>query len=371
MRGIEEIKRIYIQEDLSGQGIVQNIEERAPASAQILYTKEPFAVLESFRRSGKIESRSDLLVYAHKGSFFSSCPGSDGMLCCQYFVLHLGQACLYDCHYCYLQAFLNHPLMTLYANLGDLFRELDQRTRGKNFHFRIGTGEYTDSLALDPLSGMAGHLVRYFASHPNATLELKTKSPHVDGILNLDHRGRSIVSWSLNPAEVIDAIEEGTASLAERLSAAQKVVRAGYKVAFHLDPLIYIEDWENKYHSLIDSIFTKIHPESIAWLSTGSFRYTAALKERIQARFPEDALCRKGEMLQGKDGKYRYFKTLRQEMFVSIKKKIESVDPRLFLYLCMESQAMWQRVFDFVPHSPKKLDLLFQNRLQKISCLSS
>ena len=378
MRSIDQIKTIYIESSLLGKGkekgnsqLAYNILERAPKNVRIEYVEEPRALLSHFRKTSKREPKEDLLVHRQQGEFFSSCPGSDGMLCCHYFVLNLGQGCLYDCHYCYLQGFLNNPLMSVFGNLEDLFLRLDQKTRGKNFHFRIGTGEYTDSLALEPLTGQAAMLVNYFADHPNATLELKTKSSNVEGLLELEHRGHTVVSWSLNPACVVEALEEGTASLEERLEAAQRLESAGYKLAFHLDPLIYFENWEKEYHALIDLIFSALSPDSIAWISTGSFRYTPALKEIIQARFPEDELCRSGEMLQGSDGKYRYLKTRRQEMFSSIRKKIESVDPRLFLYLCMESRRVWEEVFHFAPDSGKKLDALFEKRRKYLAALPS
>ncbi len=365
MRSVNQIKQIYIDETLNDSVIAKNIHKyHKLADTQLHYISKPREILDRFMQEGELAARDTLLVYPHKGNFFSTCPGSDGMVCCQYFVINLGQGCLFDCHYCYLQGFVNNPLLTIFGNLEELFVQLDQKTRNKNLHFRIGTGEYSDSLALEPLTGLSGCLIRYFANHPNATLELKTKSSHVDDILDLDHRGHTVVSWSLNPQEIISAIEEGTASLEERLGAAQKVVAAGYKVAFHLDPLIYFDGWEEKYHALVDRIFDQLSPDSVAWLSIGSFRYTPALKEVIQARFPEDELTRNGEMIQGNDRKYRYFKSTRQDMFCSLKKKIEAVDPRLFTYLCMESQHMWKNVYGFVPNSGKKLDALFDKRRQ-------
>ena len=368
MRNINQVKHIYIEEDLRQSILAENIRKRVPAHTQIEYITDARQILNQFAQEGDFVTKDKLLVYSYPGEqFLSSCPGSNGMVCCQYFVLHLGQGCLFDCHYCYLQSFLNNPLMTLFGNLEQLFEKLDHKTRGKKFHFRIGTGEYTDSLALEPLTGLASYLVNYFADHPNATLELKTKSSNVDELLDLNHCRHTVISWSMNPPSIIDTIEEGTASLEERLTAAKKAVSAGYKVAFHLDPLVYFEDWEKQYHNLIDQIFTSVSPDDVAWISAGSFRYTAALKAMIQARFPEDELTRKGEMIKGSDGKHRYFKTVRQEMFSSIKTKIESVDPRLFLYLCMESQAMWQNVFGFVPESGKKLDALFEQRRQYLA----
>jgi spore photoproduct lyase len=85
----------------------------------------------------------------------------------------------------------------------------------------------------------------------------------------------------------------------------------------------------------------------------------------MQLRFPGDELT-KGEMIQGSDGKHRYFKLIRQEMYRSIREKIQQVDRRLFMYLCMETQWMWDNVFGFVPSSAKNLDQMFETRRQEI-----
>ena len=73
--------------------------------------------------------------------------------------------------------------------------------------FRIGTGEITDSLALEPYTGMVGELIPYFAEQPNVLLELKTKSDCVDSLLAIDPKGRVVVAWSMNPQTVIDLDE--------------------------------------------------------------------------------------------------------------------------------------------------------------------
>ncbi len=370
MRKVNLIKNIYISEDCKESKIVQNILERKSPSVKIEFIKEAQEILQTFRKHGDLNNRENLLVYSHRGNFLSVCPGTDGMVCCQYFIINLGQGCLFDCHYCYLQGFVNNPLLTIFGNTDKLFQDLDTRTLNKNTHFRIGTGEYADSLGLEELTGQAAIMVDYFSRHPNATLELKTKSSNISGLLELDHRGHTVVAWSLNPMSIIQSIEEGTASLEERLKAAKEVAEVGYKLAFHLDPIIYMDDWENEYHNLIDMIFDYVNPDKVSWISIGSFRYTSGLKEVIQARFPDDTLTRNGEMLRGTDGKFRYYKDIRFNMFKSIKNKIESINPKLFMYLCMENKQSWQNVFGFVPSAPKILDHLFEQRREYVESVT-
>ena len=361
MRTIDLIKKIYIDESVADSPLARNVRLRALPGMEIEATSQSAEILNHFRKNGNIEDKHTLLLYPFPGKFMSFCPGSDGMVCCNYFVINFGYGCLYDCHYCFLQNYLNNPLLTMFANTNDLFAEIDKKIHGKKFHFRIGTGETTDSLALEPLTGMAEILVNHFAELPNATLELKTKSSNVDSLLGLDHRGHTVISWSVNPPGIVSEVETGTATLEERLAAARKAEAAGYRLAFHLDPVIHFEGWEKQYHDLIDLIFSTVRPDSVAWLSLGSFRYLPGLKTVIQGRFPEDTLTRE-EMVQGPDGKYRYFKTIREEMYRSIRAKVQAVDPKLFLYLCMETKRMWEDVFQFVPESAKNLDAGFEER---------
>lgn len=365
------IRTIYIDRQVAEQPLALNIRERLASSAvQILEVDDARDVLDLYKKEGRPFENDALLVYRFPGQFVSTCPGSDGVVCCQYFVINLGVGCLYDCHYCYLQNFMNLPLMTLFGNLDEMFAELDRKISGKGMHFRVGTGEYTDSLALDPITGLSALLVERFARIPNATLELKTKSSHVEELLSLDHRGRTVLSWSLNPQAIIDEVETGTASLEERLCAAERAQEAGYRLAFHFDPMVHHEGWEQNYHRLIDELLARIHPDRIAWISLGTFRHSPGQKEIMQRRFPDDRLTRE-EMVQGSDGKLRYFKTIRESMYASIRKKFHEHDPRLFLYLCMETRRMWQGIFGFAPDSAKRLDALFDERRRSLDAASS
>ena len=140
-------------------------------------------------------------------------------MCCNYLVVELASNCPMDCSYCFLQDYLaDAPLLTAYTNVDDALAEIDAVLRAHpERSFRIGTGELSDSLALDPITDLSRLLVPFFAARRNAVLELKTKTDCVEGLLELDPRGRVVVSWSVNAAAVIERDEPGTATLAERL----------------------------------------------------------------------------------------------------------------------------------------------------------
>ncbi len=301
-------------------------------------------------------TKKKIILMRHKGEFLKKCPGSEGQVCCNYFVVNFASNCPMDCSYCYLQEYLsNNPALKVFGNVGDLIEEADQTLKKhRGVFFRIGTGEITDSLALEPYTGTVRELVPYFAEQPNVLLELKTKSDSVESILDLDSRGRVVVAWSMNPQRVIELDEHGTASFAERLQAARRCQSAGYRLGFHFDPMIEYAGWEKDYRSMIEEIFESIDWRGLSWLSLGVLRQTPSLKRIMRQRFPQTELLG-GEQVLCPDGKLRYFQPLRVEMYRKMVRWIRRFAPTVQIYLCMESREVWQQVFGFAPACEREL----------------
>ena len=68
----------------------------------------------------------------------------------------------------------------------------------------------------------------------------------------------------------------------------------------------------------------------------------------MRERFPKNRLMY-AELVPGADGKMRYFKPLRTEMYAKMFAWIRHYTADTGLYLCMESQDIWQKVFGHVP----------------------
>ena len=301
-------------------------------------------------------AKKRLYLTKHKGEFFKKCPGSEGQVCCNYFVINFASNCPMDCSYCYLQEYLaDNAQLKVFSNLDDLIGEADRVLRKhRGVFFRVGTGEITDSLALEPYTGTVREIIPYFAEQPNVLLELKTKSAFVDSLLDVDPKGHVVVAWSMNPQPVIDWHEDLTASFHERLGAARRCQEAGYRVGFHFDPLIEYSDWETDYRAMVEEIFATVDWTGISWLSLGVLRNTPGLKRTIRERFATSHLLT-GEQVCCPDGKLRYFQPLRVEMYRKMVGWIRRAAPTVKIYLCMESKEVWQQVFGFAPTCEKEL----------------
>ncbi len=305
--------------------------------------------------------KRQLFLCNNRGVFFKPCPATREYQCCDYQVLNTGSNCPIDCVYCILQAYLNSPWLTVYVNIEQLFKELRQTlsTHPQQF-FRIGTGEFTDSLALDRLTALSKKLVPFIGKMNNAVLELKTKSAMIDNLAGLAHRGRTIIAWSLNSPAIMKNEEIRSATLEERLQAARQCADWGYKLAFHFDPIIDYPGWQEGYGSTIERLFAAVPREAIAWISLGALRFLPSLKEIGIKRFPASRIYF-NEFIQGLDGKARYFRPNRVALYRFFYEQLKSrTAPATCIYFCMESDEIWREVMGFTPADqgglPKMLD---------------
>ncbi len=315
----------------------------------------------AFYRDGK----KHLALTGKRGEAFHLCASAHAdYLCCRVQVLAALSNCPYDCSYCFLQNYLTDNTTQVVADTAAMVTEVRAKVaRQPQRFFRVGTWELGDSLALEELTGTAAELIAQFADIPNAVLELKTKSAAVESLLGLCHKGRTVLSWSLNPDSVVRFEELRTAPLQQRLEAMSKAAAAGYPVAAHFDPMVYYDDWEAGYVDLARRLFAAVPAERIAWISIGSLRFNPEMKKVMEDNFPGSRLTA-AEMVLGDDGKMRYVKPLRMRMYHRFYAALrEFGGDHAFVYLCMERWDVWQRLFGERPDSSDHLDYLFAQSL--------
>src|SRR5271166_5691844 len=207
-----ELDEIVIEERCRPSALAARVISRAPAAVPVKFTADARGAVRP--ASGVADSfgagKRRMVVMHRRAPFMMACPaGSSEFACCGYLVLVLASNCPMDCSYCFLQEYLaDNPSFQLYANYEDAFAEIDKLSAtAPARHFRIGTGELADSLAMDSLTGLSIDLVNFFAARENLTLELKTKTDEIENLLTLDPRGRVLVSWTLSPRRVFEACE--------------------------------------------------------------------------------------------------------------------------------------------------------------------
>jgi spore photoproduct lyase len=355
------IRRALVEQGAEKYGLAQDILRKIHKSCFAKAPKSRDGQAPSFMDMDK----GSLRLIDFPGELLKPCPGTKGYICCGYQILHVGTNCPLDCSYCILQAYFNQPSLRVFVNLeeklGVIGRFLDSQTETI---FRIGTGEFTDSLALDPLVGWSDMLLSFFAARKNAVLELKTKTDHIAGLLSAKSRDRIIVSWSLNSPHISATEEHGAPGIKKRLIAAKRCQEEGFALGFHFDPLIQHPDWKEGYMRTLELMDQIVDPKRIIWLSLGCFRYMPVLKRIIRKRHPDTSVL-DGEFIPGLDGKMRYFKPIRVEMYGFMKEKLDQWYRDLGVYLCMESDDVWQKSLGWSPAETAGLSLFLDERVSR------
>ena len=272
--------------------------------------------------------------------FFKKCPCANKAYGCGYHIFNLAFGCIYECTYCYLQEYTNVPGLIFPSNPEKFF---DAFKSYKIPGMRLGTGEFSDSLMLDELTEYSTALIDFFSKHEDVTFEFKTKSSNIQNLLKAKHSGNIVVSWSVNPQKIINEYEFYTATLTERINSARRCARAGYKLGFHFDPVIYFKEWQKHYQGVIEILFGQIKPKDIAWISIGTLRFNPRLKRVIENRFPSAKLLDE-ELLIGYDNKLRYPDSMRLDIYKKMIGMLSKHGKKLPIYLCMEEKSMWKNL---------------------------
>ncbi len=356
------IKKVLVEEGAQTYDLTKKILDRfSDTPTQQAAEVDPDTDFNSYGMG-----KDTLQLISYKGEFLKPCPGTRKYICCGYQILNLSTNCPIDCSYCILQSYFNQPNLRVFVNLKEnLGQVLDIIDSNPNKVFRIGTGEFTDSLALDHITSFVDMLVPEFTKRKNAVLEFKTKTDSIEGLIASKHRDRIIVSWSLNSPYLSAREEHRAISLKKRLEAAKLCQSEGFKIGFHFDPLVCHENWRDEYLKTIELMDKYIDPNGIIWISMGAFRFMPDLKCIIRKRHPDTCLLN-GEFIVGLDGKMRYFKPIRIDMFSAMHEMLEKWHSDTGLYLCMESDDVWQKSIGWSPKTSEGLSQFLDKRVEKL-----
>jgi spore photoproduct lyase len=233
------------------------------------------------------------------------------------------------------------PTVKIFLNLPQILDAVDRTARrlGKPTAFYLG--KLQDGLALDPLTGYSRQIIPFFADHPMARLTLLTKSADVTNLLDLDHRGHSIPSWTLTPQAVVEAFEPNTPCLEERIRAMEACASMGYPVRAVVMPIIPLPDWETTYGEFLSDLLGRVRLSRITLGSICSYPQAMRLTEQKLGRDNPISmqLDRKG---RGKsDGRTRFPRELRETVYRHLLNQIQRLDPGLEVGLCLEEDYMF------------------------------
>jgi DNA repair photolyase len=287
------------------------------------------------------EGKRTLVLAEHNSAIRQSTE--EGNTCPNYWHFSPYGFCPYDCSYCYLagtQGVRYSPTVKIFLNLPEILSEVDRVARqfGKPTAFYLG--KLQDGLALDPLTGYSREIISFFATHPLARMTLLTKSADVSNLLALDHRGHSILSWTVNPHVVIESFEPNTPSLEDRILAMEACAIAGYPLRAVVMPIIPMTDWETIYGEFLAQLLSRVRLSRITLGSICS--YTQAMRLTEQKLGPQNPISLQLDKRRNSaDGRSRFPLEMRDRGYRRLLSVIRKIDPELEVGLCLEESSMF------------------------------
>lgn len=365
-KNLPHFEKIFIHQNSENSDVAKRVRSLYPIEIISTVNDETVLQFESQKLTAEEfnTSKKQLLLTEFKGQFFKRCPGATqkkSLNCCNYYVLNLGSQCNMNCSYCYLQSYLNSKVTKIFTNIDKALDELSEMAQiHSDQPFRVGTGEVIDSLSLDYLTLYSRKLINFFNQYPNWILEFKTKSAEINQFIDIEHKGNTVVSWSINPPYIINKEEYGTARFEQRLQAAMACRDKGFKIAFHIDPMIWHPEWKENYRFLAEEINKLFNPEDVHIISLGTLRFQPEQRHMMRERFGLESLVTQAEMFTSEGHKLRYDASLRTEMFQFIIKEMKSLNEKWNLFLCMETPETWIKSFDKTPMQIPELRNIFK-----------
>ena len=263
--------------------------------------------------------------------------------CPNYWHFSVYGSCPYRCAYCYLagtQGVWFSPTVKIYVNLPEILGQIDRVANQLGAPAAFYHGKLQDGLALDPLTAYSTTLVPFFASHPFARQTVLTKSASAEHLLNLQHRGHTTLSWSLNPPEIARKYEHNAPAVEDRIRAMQTCADAGYSVRAIIMPFIPEAGWETAYTEFVADLLARVPLQRLTLGGICSYSQASFLMQKQVGAL--NAISANMQQNKSPDGRRRYPAALRVQFYRRVIEAVRDVRPDLTVSLCMEEPAVWQ-----------------------------
>lgn len=298
-------RTIYVEEDIVDHPRVRELCNKYHKADRIVcrrYTEVFNRKAQNFRLQ---KDNQALILAAKYDNFVLQSPidcniGGD----CNYYFSHMLN-CIYDCRYCFLRGMYRSGHLVLFVNyesFHDAIETVIRKHSGERCYFFAGYDN--DSLALEAVTHFAEDFLPFFAKHPEACFEMRTKSNNIDVFGKYKPLENCVVAFSLSPDIVNKTIELKTPSLSSRIEAIKVLQNQGWSVGLRFDPIICFKDYQQHYRKLFQDVFNQIDGEKIHSVSFGPMRLPKVVYRKIIRLYPDDPLFVAGIIEEGDEVSY-------------------------------------------------------------------
>lgn len=255
--------------------------------------------------------------------------------------INLVHGCPHHCFYCSLM-----HAMALMMNVEEYITKLAELSRLNPWQKTWLYEDDSEALAQEPEYGGLPAVMDFCAHSADNYVIVHTKSANVDWMGGFDHRGRTILVWSLTARTQSELLEPRTATMLERIEAARKCHEWGYTTRFKFKPIVPVAGWREELAEMIRLVFERTSPDVISLFTLAWMDYAELMRIVDPALLdPEFVAGAEAAVEELGSTKVRPFPHhLRRRIYEFCIEEIRRYNTEIPVSLCTESIAMWQEL---------------------------
>ena len=248
-----------------------------------------------------------------------------------FLVPYTSSGCTAMCMYCYLVCNYNKcAYLRLFVNREQMLEKIIKTANNSDKELTFEIGSNSDLILENTITNNLVWTIENFSNAKKGYLTLPTKFDMVDDILPLNHNGKIIIRMSVNPEEIINKVEFGTARLDKRIEAINKLSEAGYKIGIIIAPVILVDNWKELYQNLIKKLNVELSEKAkkSAFFEIIFMTYSYVHTKINEEAFPNAINLFNREIMTGREnGKYAYKTSVRQEAEIYLRELMKKYFP--------------------------------------------
>ncbi|MDE0308923.1 MAG: hypothetical protein OXI60_03725 [Acidiferrobacterales bacterium] len=222
--------------------------------------------------------------------------------------------CIYDCRYCFLQGMYRSAHHVVFVNYDDFAQSIKSTVAEHDSNDQVWffSGYDCDSLAMEPIIGMAQYFIGTVSALENVWLELRTKSTQIRSLLTREVVPNVVTAFSLTPQRISSSLEHKVPQLDKRIAAMERLQERGWKIGLRFDPLIFVPDYRSQYLELMERIFSAVDADLIHSVTIGAFRLPKEFYRTVGNLYPDSRFV--AQPFELRNGAVTYPKSVEMDM---------------------------------------------------------